>query len=54
MNKNTKKAIAAVTVAGAALTAASAYFYKFAILKKKNYSNVWTAETRSPKQRKKQ
>ncbi len=46
MNKNTKKAIAAVTIAGAALTAASAYFYKFAILKKKNYSNVWTAETR--------
>jgi pimeloyl-ACP methyl ester carboxylesterase len=46
MNKNAKKALAATAIAGAALTAASAYFYKFAILKKKNYDNVWTSETR--------
>ncbi len=46
MNKNTKKALAAVGIAGAALTAASAYFYRFAILKRKNQKNIWTEETR--------
>lgn len=46
MKKSTKAILAAVSLLGAVTAAGSGYFYKFAVLKRKNYNNIWEAETR--------
>ncbi len=46
MKKQTKAALAAVGITGAALTAAGAFFYRLAILKRKNHKNIWASETK--------
>ncbi|MBE6599271.1 MAG: alpha/beta hydrolase [Ruminococcaceae bacterium] len=45
MKTTTKLSLAAVGAA-CALSAASRYFYRFAVLKRKNYDNIWASETK--------
>lgn len=46
MKKSTGAALGFVSLAGAAVAAGGGYFYRFAVLKRKDYNNIWTSATR--------